>query len=65
MRKPAVSYDNESLPESYREGSIIQKSPDANEYFGKWDSRTPSPDGPIKNRPSDIQMSGTHPQYET
>ena len=57
------------MPESYgHEGSdrdrIPAKSPDANEYFGKWDSRTPSPDGPVKDQ-STMQMSGTHPQYET
>ena len=52
-----------SLPESYHEGSMV-KSPDANEYFGKWDSRTPSPDGPMKDQAA-LQMSGSHPQYET
>ena len=61
MRK-IDAYDNTSLPESYHEGggSII-KSPDANEYFGKWDSRTPSPDGQIKDQSALHQ----HPQYET
>ena len=36
-----VILDNESLRSSYNE-SVIH-SPDANEYFGKWDSRSPSP----------------------
>ncbi len=33
--------DNLSARSSYNETPV--QSPDANEYFGRWDSRTPSP----------------------
>ena len=50
-----------SLPESYPDERTPGKSPDANEYFGKWDSRTPTPEGgPMKGDPG-----MRHPQYET
>jgi len=36
--------DNGSARSSYNETPV--RSPDANEYFGRWDSRTPSPAEP-------------------
>eukprot|EP00094_Tigriopus_californicus_P003244 TCALIF_03120-PB protein Name:"Similar to cac Voltage-dependent calcium channel type A subunit alpha-1 (Drosophila melanogaster)" AED:0.11 eAED:0.11 QI:85/0.68/0.56/1/0.86/0.86/30/131/2029 len=44
VAKPVIM-DNDSLRSSYNDSPI--HSPDANEYFGKWDSRTPSPRTPI------------------
>ena len=46
-----VVLDNESLRSSYNES--VMHSPDANEYFGKWDSRSPSPtmeQGPLPHK---------------
>ena len=61
VRVTKDAYDDMSLPESYPDERTPGKSPDANEYFGKWDSRTPTPEGgPMKG-----DMGMRHPQYET
>lgn len=46
-----LHHDNVSLRSSYNEESVV-KSPDANDYFGKWDSRTPSPKTPTRDMTS-------------
>jgi hypothetical protein len=38
-----MQVDNGSIRSSYNESA---RSPDANAYFGQWDSRTPSPKSP-------------------
>ncbi len=40
-RRVALPDENLSARSSYNETPL--QSPDANEYFGRWDSRTPSP----------------------
>ncbi|XP_040581847.1 voltage-dependent calcium channel type A subunit alpha-1 isoform X6 [Lepeophtheirus salmonis] len=45
-RRATIMVDNESAHSSYNESV---QSPDANEYFGRWDSRSPSVKSPAEN----------------
>lgn len=55
-----MAIDELLSPRSSYNESPIPQSPDANEYFGKWDSRSPSPVG----HPADAQDGGERGQRD-